>query len=143
MMNTLYIVGFDNMMTNTSVSIFNKNTDTNTKKTTYKKHVIEHAFWDDSLGINLQMGYENADKVNIYVPFDKNESDLTNYVEPNQYNGTGWTIQNGDFIIKGQVDEEVVDGIKDLKSYQVFVITVCDKKDFGSYNMQHFEIRGH
>ena len=31
---------------------------------------------------------------------------------------------------------------QDLKNYEVFEITVWDKKDFGSPNMQHFEIKG-
>lgn len=130
------------MMTNTKMSVFNRYKEPFTNNVSYKKHVIEHVFWDDSLGINLNTGYENVDKVNIYIPFDKNKSDLENYKEPKQYNGNGWTLQNGDFIIKGEVAESEVDGIKDLKAYEVFEITVIDKKDFGSYNMQHFEIRG-
>lgn len=130
------------MMTNTKMSVFNRYKEPFTNNVSYKKHVVEHVFWDDSLGINLNTGYENADKVNIYIPFDKNKSDLENYKEPKQYNGSGWTLQNGDFIIKGDVAESEVDGIKDLKAYEVFEITVIDKKDFGSYNMQHFEIRG-
>lgn len=130
------------MMTNTKMSVFNRYKEPFTNNVSYKKHVVEHVFWDDSLGINLNTGYENADKVNIYIPFDKNKSDLENYKEPKQYNGSGWTLQNGDFIIKGEVAESEVDGIKDLKAYEVFEITVIDKKDFGSYNMQHFEIRG-
>lgn len=131
------------MMTNTSMSLFNKYTEPTTKNVSYKKKLVKEVFWDDSLGINLNAGYENADKVNIYIPFDKNEEDLKSYIEPKQYNGNGWTIQNGDFIIKGDVDKTEVGGIKDLKNYEVFEITVVDKKDFGSYNMQHFEIRGH
>ena len=130
------------MMTNTKMSVFNRYKEPFTNNVSYKKHVVEHVFWDDSLGINLNTGYENADKVNNYIPFDKNKSDLENYKEPKQYNGNGWTLQNGDFIIKGEVAESEVDGIKDLKAYEVFEITVIDKKDFGSYNMQHFEIRG-
>ena len=90
----------------------------------------------------MNVSYENADKVNVYIPFDKNEEDMKDYKEPKEYNGNGWTLQNGDFIIKGNVDIEEVDGIKDLKTYEVFEITVADKKDFGNYNMQHFEIRG-
>lgn len=131
------------MMTNTSMSLFNKYTEPATKNVSYKKKLVKEVFWDDSFGINLNAGYENADKVNIYIPFDKNEEDLKSYIEPKQYNGNGWTIQNGDFIIKGDVDKTEVGGIKDLKNYEVFEITVVDKKDFGSYNMQHFEIRGH
>ena len=131
------------MMTNSSMSVFNKYTEPFTKDVSYKKHLIKEVFWDDSLGVNLDSGYENADKVNVYIPFDKNESDLKDYVEPKQYNGIGWTLQNGDFMIKGNVDIEEVDGIKDLNAYEVFEMTVTDTKDFGSYNMQHFEIRGH
>ena len=143
MVNTFYTVGFDNMMTNTSMTVFNKYTELFTKDVSYKKHLIKQVFWDDSLGINLNTGYENADKVNVYIPFDKNEDDLKEYIEPKHYNGIGWTLQNGDFIIKGDVDIQEVSGIKDLSSYEVLEITVIDKKDFGSYNMQHFEIRGH
>lgn len=128
------------MMTNTKMTIYNKHLDTFTHKTTYKKHLIENVFWDDSLGINLNMGYENADKVNVYIPYDKN--DLTEYKEPKKYNGEGWTIQNGDYIVKGDVDIDSIDNIKDLSNYEVFAITLCDNKDFGSSNMKHFEIRG-
>ena len=131
------------MITNTKMSLFNKYTEPFTKKVSYKKAPLLEVFWDDSLGINLNSGYENADSVNIYIPFDKNEEELKDYVEPKNFNGNGWTIQNGDFIIKSDVSENEVDGIKELKNYEVFEITVCDKKDFGDYNMQHFEIRGH
>ena len=122
------------MMTNTNMSVYNK------YKGTFKKHLIDNVFWDDSLGINLNAGYENADKVNVYIPFNKN--DLSQYKDAKQYNGTGWTLQNGDFIVKGNADINEVNGIKELSSYEVFEITVVDKKDFGSYSMQHFEIRG-
>lgn len=122
------------MKTNTSMTIFNK------YGSDFKSHIIKEVFWDDSLGINLDAGYENADNVNVYIPFNKN--DLSEYKEPKKYNGTGWTIQNGDFIVKGNVEIEEIERIKDLKDYEVFEITVVDVKDFGSYNMQHFEIRG-
>lgn len=128
------------MMTNTSMSIYNKYTNPLTKEVTYKKHLIKEVFWDDSLGINLNTGYENADKVNIYIPFNKN--DLSKYKQSKQYDGNGWTIQNGDFIVKGNIDINEVEKIKDLNNYEVFEITVVDVKDFGSDNMQHFEIRG-
>lgn len=127
-------------MTNTSMSVFNKYTDTFTKEITYKKHLIENVFWDDSKGVNLNHGYDEADEVNIYIP--KNKNDMSEYVKPKQYNGIGWTLQNGDFIIKGITIENEVSGIKDLSSYETFTITMVDDKDFGSKNMHHFEIRG-
>ena len=136
------------MMTNTNMCVFNKyikitndnNTNTTTKSIVFKKHIIDNVFWDDSQGVNLRSGYEKNDLVNIYIPKDKN--DMSEYVKPKQYNGNGWTLQNGDFIIKGLVTETEVSGIKDLASYETFTITLVDDKDFGSKNMQHFEIRG-
>ncbi len=128
------------MMTNAKMTVYNKYVDPFTHDTIFKKHLIENVFWDDSLGINLSTGYENADKVNVYIPYDKN--DLSDYKKPKQYNGEGWTLQNGDFMVKGETELEQVSGIKDLSNYEVFVMTVSDDKDFGSSNMQHFELRG-
>lgn len=128
------------MITNTKMSIFNKYTDSFTKNIIYKKHIIDHAFWDDSKGVNLNRGYDEADAVNVYIPKDKN--DMSQYVKPKQYVGNGWTIKNGDFIIKGEVLETEVLGIKDLSNHETFTITMVDDKDFGSKNMHHFEIRG-
>ena len=128
------------MKTNTKMTIYNKCLDPFTHKTIYKKHLIENVFWDDSLGINTNLGHENADKVNVYIPYDKN--DLTNYKSPKQFNGEGWTLQNGDFMVKGEIDLDNISGIKELSQYDAFVMTICDNKDFGSPNMQHFEIRG-
>ena len=127
-------------MTNTKMSLFNKYTEPFTKNVSFKKHVIENVFWDDSNGVNLDHGYDKADKVNVYIPKDKN--DMSEYVNPKQYNGSHWTLNNGDFIIKGEVQESEVSGIKDLSAYEVFTITMVDDKGFGSPNMQHFEIRG-
>ena len=128
------------MMTNTNMCVFNKHTDSFTKNIVYKKHIIDNVFWDDSKGVNLSRGYDEADNVNVYIP--KNKNDMSEYVKPKQYNGIGWTLKNGDFIIKGLVTETQVSGIKDLSNYEVFTITMVDDKDFGSENMHHFEIRG-
>ncbi len=128
------------MMTNTKITIYNQYIEPFTHSKVYKKHVIDNVFWDDSLGVNLNLGYENADKVNVYIPYDKN--DLSNYKEPKTFNGEGWTLQNGDIMVKGEVDLDNINGIKDLSQYDPFIMTLCDNKDFGSPNMQHFELRG-
>lgn len=128
------------MMTNTEMSVFNKYTDSFTKDIVYKKHVINKVFWDDSKGVNLNRGYDNADEVNVFVP--KEQNDMSEYVKPKHYNGIGWTLKEGDFIIKGLVTENEVSGIKDLSNYEAFVITMVDDKDFGTEDMHHFEIRG-
>lgn len=131
------------MTTNTNMSVFNKYTDEE-KNVIFKKHLIDNVFWDDSKGINRNLGYENADDVNVFIP--KNQNDMSGYVEPKKYKGLNntWTLENGDFIVKGNVEESSVVSIKELlKKYDnVFTISLVDDKDFGSANMQHFEIRG-
>lgn len=131
------------MKTNTSMSVFNKYTDEE-KNVIFTKHLIDNVFWDDSKGINRNLGYENADDVNVFIP--KNKNDMSGYVEPKKYKGLNntWTLENGDFIVKGNVEESSVMSIKELlKKYDnVFTISLVDDKDFGSANMQHFEIRG-
>ena len=131
------------MTTNTCMSVFNKCTDEE-KNVVFAKHLIDNVFWDDSKGINRNLGYENADDVNVFIP--KNQNDMSGYVEPKKYKGLNntWTLENGDFIVKGNVEESSVTSIKELlKKYDnVFTISLVDDKDFGSANMQHFEIRG-
>lgn len=131
------------MTTNTSMSVYNKYTDEQ-KNVVFKKHLIKNVFWDDSKGINRNLGYENADDVNVFIP--KSQNDMSGYVEPKKYKGLNntWTLENGDFIVKGNTEESSVISIKELvKKYDnVFTISLVDNKDFGSKNMPHFEIRG-
>lgn len=131
------------MITNTSLSLFNKYTDEN-KNVVFKKHMIKNVFWDDSKGININRGHENADNVIVFIP--KNKNDFKKYVQPKKYLGTNgtWTLQNGDFIVKGEVAENEVKMFQELsaKYDNVFTITMVDNKDFGNETMHHFEIRG-
>ena len=128
------------MTTNTSMSIFNKYTEPFTRKVTFKKHLIDYVFWDDTKAVDQNDGYDKSNKVAVYVPKDIN--DLSKYIKAKNYNGTGWTIQNGDFIIKGDVVEIEVSGIKELSQYETFIIKSFSDKDYGSKNMHHFEIKG-
>lgn len=131
------------MTTNTNMSLYNKYTDEE-KNVIFKKHLIDNVFWDDSKGININTGYEKADNVNVFIP--KSQNDMSGYVKPKKYKGIGnsWTLENGDFIVKGNTSENEVLSLKELaqKYDNVFTISLVDDKDFGSINMQHFEIRG-
>lgn len=111
------------MMTNTKMSLFNKD------KGTYKKSVINNVFWDDTKSILVGNGFEKQNNVTVFIP--KNKNDLTNIV-----------FNKGDYIVKGEVNETEVSGIKDLSDYNVFTITTVDDKDFGSPSMHHFMIQG-
>ena len=128
------------MTTNTNMSIYNKYTEPFTHNVVFKKHLIDYVFWDDTKVINQNDGYEKNNKISVYVPKDIN--DLSEYIKAKNYNGTGWTIQDGDFIIKGDIPIEEVSGIKELSQYETFIIKSFSDKDYGSKNMHHFEIKG-
>lgn len=128
------------MTTNTNMCIFNKYTDSFTKQVTFKKHLIDKVFWVDTKAVNQNDGYDKDNAVAVYIPKDVN--DLSEYRKAKKYNGIGWTIQNGDFIIKGDVPEIEVSGIKELSQYETFIIKSYSDKDYGSENMHHFEIKG-
>ena len=97
-------------------------------------------FWDDNKSVSLDDGFENKNKAEIYIPHDKN--DFSDYVIPKRYNGSNWTINVGDFLIKGEVEETEVTGIKELSQYDVFEVMDWSNKDYGSLNMWHFEVMG-
>jgi hypothetical protein len=128
------------MTTNTNMSIFNKYTEPFTHNVVFKKHLIDYVFWDDTKAVKQNDGYDKDNKINVYVPKDINN--LSEYIKAKNYNGTGWTIQDGDFIIKGDVPINEVSGIKELSQYETFIIKSFSNKDYGSKNMQHFEIKG-
>ena len=128
------------MTTNTNMSIYNKYTEPFTHNVVFKKHLIDYVFWNDTKAVKQNDGYDKDNKISVYVPKDIN--DLSEYIKAKKYNGTGWTIQDGDFIIKGDVPINEVSGIKELSQYETFIIKSFSDKDYGSANMHHFEIKG-
>ena len=130
------------MITNTKMTVFNRYTD-EMKNIIYKRHLIDNVFWDDIRSVNQRLGYDNTDEVRIFIP--KNKNDMSGYVKPKQYTGSNgkWTLHEGDFIVRGNINISQVSKIKELEKYDdVFTITLVDNKDFGSPDMQHFEIKG-
>ena len=131
------------MFTNGSMTILNRINDPTTKEVYYISKVIENVFWDSVESVSERNGADKSDEVVVYLPTDKN--DMTNYVEPKQFNGeiATWTIKEGDFIIRDIIQSgQRINGIKDLKDYETFTIYFVDNNDFGSSNMQHFKIKG-
>lgn len=128
------------MITNTNMTIYNKYTEPFTHNVVFKKHLIDKVFWVDTKEVKQNDGYDKSNKVAVYIPKDVN--DISEYIKAKNYNGTGWTIQDGDFIIKGDVPIEEVSGIKELSQYETFIIKSFSDKDYGSENMHHFEIKG-
>lgn len=118
--------------------------------------VLEGVFVDSVKGANVRAsGLENADSVNLYIPFDVNATDgitgaTKTFLPPKQYeaqeNKYGyWTldVSGNCFFVKGVVVEPTQDfQYINLNYDDVHRVTKVDMKDFGSEHMRHWEVGG-
>lgn len=121
--------------------------------------ILRGVFLEASKAANVrESGLEGADAVNLYIPFSSPAVDgLTGaqkrYVGPQEFwrasNKSGlWTLStdgNGGttFFVKGEVVEpEKTEQMIEMLYDDVYKVTKVDMKDFGSTDMQHFEVGG-
>jgi len=120
------------------ITIVNKWFNIETKQNEYK---ISHVkgFWSSNKGISIsdtQLIKNDGLIVRILMSEE-------GYLSPKEFQSKniGWTLQNDDYLVKGIVDS--VTTIADLKdNYECMKITNIAIKDYGSVDMQHYEISG-
>ena len=120
------------------ITIINKWFNIETKQNEYK---ISHVkgFWSSNKGISIsdtQLIKNDGLIVRILMSEE-------GYLSPKEFqtSGNGWTLQNDDYLVKGIVDN--VSTISKLKdNYECMKITNVAVKDYGSIDMQHYEISG-
>lgn len=120
------------------ISIINKWFNKETKLNEYKIHHLK-GFWSSNKGISIS-DTQLIKNDGLIVRILMSES---GYVKPNEFQntGNGWTLQNDDYLVKGLVDS--VNTIANLKdNYECMKITNIAIKDYGSIDMQHYEISG-
>lgn len=136
-----------------TITLYHETEDPVTFEPSVAITVLQGVLVDASRGANLrESGLENADAVNVYIPFEVRATDGTTllnkrYISPKEYELAAdkselWTLdERHDFFVKGEV---VIEG----KDYQymntayddVYRITKVDNKDFGG--LKHFEVGG-
>lgn len=125
-----------------------------TFQTTNHITILKGVLFDASKGSNIQKtGLENADSVNLYIPFTVEAVDGESlmektYVGPIEYEKAEdksqiWTLDEGNkcFFVKGSVvlPDRGFDYLK-LNYDDVYRVTKVDVKDFGT--LKHFEVGG-
>lgn len=143
-----------------TVTVYNsvKETDPSTfrEETHLYVTILRGVMLQASKGVNVrESGLEGADSVNLYIPFGVEAVDGTTgkpktYTGPQAfYNAADksglWTLSvNGNggltFFVKGEfvTDKEDVAMAQD----GCYNVTKVDEKDFGSVDMQHWEVGG-
>lgn len=134
------------MRTNSDITIYNKFVDPATHSEAWIHNQVEDVIWEDTKAANvIASGLLEADRYTVYIPMARGE----NYHTPIAWQamidkGTSWTLQLGDVIVRGLVDDDISDTftISDLKKKydDVAVIRSVDRMAQGSLVLRHWQI---
>lgn len=114
------------MLTNSKLTIFHKTIDSTTKLEKWIRTNYDNVWFFGGKGAGLNKGYENANDVDVRIPYDSNEIDLDN-------------IAIGDILVGADITTDI-EQQKDLKGYEVFNITSINNNYFG--NNPHLHLGG-
>ena len=105
------------MITNASLTHYHKTLDEATRLEKWIRYNYENVWWFGGKGSSINKGYENANDVNVRIPYDKNDIDINN-------------LAIGDIIVKGTLNTDITTQ-QDLKKYEVYNITSINDNNFG------------
>ena len=105
------------MITNASLTHYHKTIDNDTRLEKWIRYNYENVWWFGGKGSSINKGYENANDVNVRIPYDKNDIDINN-------------LAIGDIIVKGTLNTDITTQ-QDLKNYEVYNITSINDNNFG------------
>lgn len=116
------------MITNSSLTIYHYDgLDVATHLEKWTRFNYENVWFFGGKGAGINKGYENANDVQIRIPYNSNE---------------GLNIGNfaiGDIIVQGTLNEDIQTQ-EDLNNYLIYNITSINDNNFG--NNQHIHLGG-
>lgn len=115
------------MLTNTDITLYHKGFDEETRLNKWIRYYYEKAWWFGGKGANTQMGYENANDVQIRIPYESNEN----------LNIADFSI--GDIVCKGNIKKTIMSQ-SELNEIEFYNITAISNNVFG--NNQHIRLGG-
>lgn len=114
------------MITNTSLTIYHKEYDKTTRLEKWIRQNYSQVWWFGGKGASVNKGYDNANDVDIRIPYNQNEIDIAN-------------IQIGDILVKGDIATDITTQ-QDLSEFEYYNITSINDNNFG--NNPHIHIGG-
>lgn len=105
------------MIINASLTHYHKTIDSETRLEKWIRYNYDNVWWFGGKGSSINKGYENANDVDVRIPYNQNEIDISN-------------LEIGDIIIKGTLATDITTQ-QDLNSYEVYNITSINDNNFG------------
>lgn len=136
------------MITNTSMTIYNKYIDPATRMEKYQRSIIINVYWENRKGINRsKVGDIANDSVLVLIPSAVGVNHIKPVAWQTLVTKTGkWTLQFGDVMVKGTVTDEISSTFTvtalSKKYDDVVTITSVDDLDASSPYLRHWEISG-
>ncbi len=116
------------MITNSSLTIYHQDgLDLTTHFEKWTRYNYENVWFFGGKGAGINKGYDNANDVQIRIPYSKNEG----------LNINDFAI--GDIIVQGTLDLDI-DTQQDLSNYLIYNITSIKNNNFGIN--QHIHLGG-
>ena len=115
------------MICNSKLTIYHQDgLDVVTHLEKWRRFNYDNVWFFGGKGASLNKGYDNANDVEIRLPYDLNELDINNF-------------SIGDIIVQGELTQDIATQ-QDLKNYQVYNVTSIKNNNFG--NSKHIHIGG-
>ena len=114
------------MLVNSGLTIYHKSLDEDTRLEKWTRYNYNNAWFFGGKGAGLRKGYDNANDVEIRLPYNSNELDINNFAI-------------GDIIVQGTLSLNI-NTQNDLSDYLTYNITSINDNKFG--NNQHIHIGG-
>lgn len=105
------------MITNSELTVYHKALNQQTRLEEWTRYNYADIWWFGGKGTGIRKGYENANDVEIRIPYDTNQIDIDNFAI-------------GDILVKGNVELDI-DTQQDLSEYEVYNITSITNNTFG------------
>lgn len=142
------------------VTLYNASEDPITLEITYNITVLSGVFLDRGQSANVaKTGLKDADAATLFIPFSVEATDATtgapkSYITPKAYRALSstagyWTLESGGvsskadcFFVKGNVVSQLNYAQLREQYDDVYIVTTVDTRDFGSEDMQHWQVGG-
>lgn len=115
------------MICNSNLTVYHKTLDEETRLEKWIRFNYENVWFFGGKGAGINKGYENANDVEIRIPYDDNEN----------LNIGNFSI--GDIVVEGTLNTEI-ETQQDLLDYNFYNITSINNNNFGSN--QHIHLGG-
>ena len=116
------------MIVNSKVTIYhNSGLDLADRSIKWVRYNYDNVWFFGGKGSSIHMGYDNANDVDVRIPYDQNSSLSIN------------NFAIGDIIVQGELKIDI-ESQQDLKDYLIYNVRSINNNDFG--NNQHIHIGG-